>query len=148
MRKTSCGFSYTDFAIFIGSQIETSRSVKCQDSYYLASLFSDSGIALSSLVYMRDSGNLIRFAETGPHPTEADLYLKLIALYGCGLRVPKELLKYRIHNSSMSKNKIVVFHTIFHFYNQRLRFNKVVSFLITFGISVRSLSRQIKRYFH
>jgi teichuronic acid biosynthesis glycosyltransferase TuaG len=146
MKKRSCSFSYTDFAIFTGSQIATSRSVKCRDSYYLASLFSDSGIALSSVVYRRDSDNLIRFASAGPY-TEADLYLKLIALYGCGLRVPEELLKYRHHKSSMSGNKLGMFRTVFHFYNQKLRFNCIVSFLITFDIGFRSLSRQIKRYF-
>ena len=146
MKRSSCGFSYTDFAIFTGSEIQSSRSVKCKDSYYLATLFSDSGIALSSVVYKRDSDNLIRFANAGPY-TESDLYLKLIALYGCGLRVPAELLKLRQHDSSMSKNKLGMFRTIFHFYNQKLKFNVVISFLITFGIGFRSLSRQMKKYF-
>tara|TARA_B100001063_G_C16703588_1_gene523956 strand:- start:114 stop:878 length:765 start_codon:yes stop_codon:yes gene_type:complete len=146
MKKSSCAFSYTDFAIFTGSKIESLKSVKCVDAYYLATLFSESGIALSSVVFKRDSDNLIRFANTGPY-TEGDLYLKLIAIYGCGLRLPEELLKYRQHNSSMSKNKIQMFNTIFHFYNQKLKFNRVVSFMITFGIGFRSLSRQIKKYF-
>lgn len=146
MKRNSCGFSYTDFAIFTGSEIESSRGVKCKDSYYLATLFSDSGIALSSVVYKRDNDNLIRFASSGPY-TEADLYLKLIAVYGYGLRLPEELLKYRHHDSSMSRNKVGMFRTIFHFYNQKLKFNGVVSFLITFAIGFRSLSRQIKRYF-
>ncbi|MDB2487726.1 glycosyltransferase family 2 protein [Alphaproteobacteria bacterium] len=146
MKKRSCSFSYTDFSIFTETKIATSHSVKCRDIYYLSSLFSDTGIALSSVVYRRDSDNLIRFANSGPY-TEADLYLKLIALYGCGLRVPEELLKYRHHASSMSGDKLEMFRTVFHVYNQKLRFNGVISFLITFNIAFKSLSRQIKRYF-
>jgi len=146
MQNNSCNFSYTDFAIFSESKIESLKNVKCVDAYYLATLFSESGIALSSVIYKRDSENLIRFANTGPY-TEADLYLKLIAIYGNGLRLPEVLLKYRQHNSSMSKNKIQMFNTIFYFYNQRLKFNRAVSFMITFGIGFRSLTRQIKKYF-
>ena len=147
MKKSSCAFSYTDFAIFTGSKIASLRSVKCMDRFYLSTLFSDLGIALSSVIYKRDHNNLIRFANIGPY-TEADLYLKLIALYGCGLRVPEELLKYRNHDSSMSGNKMKMFRVIFHFFNIKLKFNRAVSFMITFMIGFRSLSRQIKKYIH
>ena len=147
MKKKSCAFSYTDFGIFTGSSNSPLRRVRCMDKYYLATLFSDMGIALSSVIYKRDENNLIRFANSGPY-TEADLYLKLIALYGCGHRVPEELLKYRNHDSSMSGNKIKVFGVIFHLFNTKFKFNKVVSFMITVMIGVRSISRQIKKYFH
>ena len=147
MKKNSCAFSYTDFAIFTGSKIASLRSVKCMDRFYLSTLFSDLGIALSSVVYKRDHNNLIRFANGGPI-TEADLYLKLIALYGCGHRVPEELLKYRNHDSNMSENKIKVFRVIFHFFSINLKFNRAVSFMITFRIGFASISRQIKKYFN
>jgi len=139
-------FSYTDFAIFSESNKEALRSVKCLNRYYLANLFSQSGIALSSVIYKRDQDNLIRFADCEPgRYTESDLYLKLIAIYGFGERYKEELLLYRSHSGSMSLNKFGMFRTLFNFYYVRLNFNFLISFLITSSIGFNSLSRMVKR---
>ena len=146
MRSSREYFSYTDFAIFKESNKDDLRSVHCMDRYYLSNLFSNSGIALSSVMYKPDANNLIRFADSGPY-TESDLYLKLIAIYGSGARFSEELLLYRHHSGSMSLNKLGMFRTIFDFYRRKLKFSIIVSFFITSTIGLSSVSRLIRRYF-
>ena len=146
MRSNKEHFTYTDFAIFKESNKDVLRSVHCMDRYYLANLFSNSGIALSSVMYRPDANNLIRFADSGPY-TESDLYLKLISIYGSGARFSEELLLYRHHSGSMSLNKLGMFRTIFDFYRRKLKFSYLISLFITSAIGLSSISRLIRRYF-
>ena len=146
MNECGISFCYTDFCIFSNQDLSNSRSVIAPHKYYLSSLFSQSGIALSSVMFRADSDNLIKFAECDLY-TEGDLYLKLISLYGYGVRLPKELLLYRHHQNSMSGNKIKMFRTIYSFYHERLKFNPMISFLITSTIGLNAVARLIKRYF-
>ena len=61
MRSNKEHFTYTDFAIFKESNKDVLRSVHCMDRYYLSNLFSNSGIALSSVMYTPDSNNPVSY---------------------------------------------------------------------------------------
>lgn len=150
MKSQNIGFSYTDFIMFVGSNKENGTGVHCPNNYYLSTLFSQSGIALSSVMFRRGKDNFFQFANFGPKEkvggyTEADLYLKLVAIYGSGHKLPEDLLYLRTHSESMSSNKIAVFKALLNFFNKRLKLNWLVSFMIVSMIGSTSITRQIKK---
>ena len=144
MQEFDLNFTYTNFEIFRNKNTNRRKKVVCPKKYYLSTLFSNSGIALSSVIYKRDYNNLIRFADGIPY-TEFDLYFSLIALYEKGNLINKTLLSYRHHNNSLSLNRIKVLKTMYFIYRKKLKFSVFLSVIFISQISFNSIGRQIKR---
>lgn len=105
MQENLIDFSYTQFRCFRISPEYSSGLVKPPPIYNLNSLLTDTGIALSSVIYNCDKSGKVYFKDVKPF-TEFYLYLRILSIFNCGYQVPYDLLRYRLSDNSMSSNKL------------------------------------------
>jgi teichuronic acid biosynthesis glycosyltransferase TuaG len=98
-------FTYTNYRKFRFDSKALSNLIKSPKVYTLSKLLTNTGVALSSVIYNKAKLGLVHFEDVRPY-TEFSLYLRLISLVNKGYLVPHDLLKYRITEVSMSKNKL------------------------------------------
>ena len=142
MRQKSWFFSYTNYRKISDDGSRVGRLIVSPTIYNLSKLLTDTGIALSSVVYDKSKVGVIFFDNVKPY-TEFSLYLKLISIVRNGNLVPHDLLRYRVSKSSISRNKFKMARVVWNNY-ANLGFGFFITSYFFMSYLVRGILRHLK----
>ncbi len=141
MIDNNVGFTYTSYKKFSENK-SLGRPIIPPKKYNLGKLLTNTGIALSSVVYDKHICGVVLFAPDKPY-TEFSLYLRLLSMVREGHLVSDVLLFYRVSLSSMSSNKFMMSKMVWDNF-RRSGFNRFLSLYFFINYAYNAIIRYIR----
>lgn len=142
MIQNNWHFTYTNYRKFRSDPKNLGALIQSPQVYNLSKLLTDTGIALSSVIYNKAKIGLVLFEDVRPY-TEFSLYLRLISIVNNGYLIPYDLLSYRLSDIAMSRNKLKMAKLVWLNYS-KLGFGYIITTYFFINYMIRGILRYLK----